>query len=187
MTQSTSSAPPSDASSPQDDAWSCFLSLETQVQLIQASLTSHMAELTRLHQATEAVSLSPQALLKCLLLAPTTPPMPLADAEQFVSALSSGFLAPAAAEWFASVSGSGLSAPCSKLPCPALPDMYDGDCKVGEHFFQSCITYIQLSSKAFTLDASKIAWVLSYMKAGQASTYALHIFQCLGGVESFSG
>ncbi|KNZ73123.1 hypothetical protein J132_01203 [Termitomyces sp. J132] len=113
--------------------------------------------------------------------------MPPADAKQFVFAPSSGFLAPAAAEWSVSASGLGLSAPCSKLPHPALPDVYDGDHKVGECFLQSCITYIQLSSEAFTLDALKIAWILSYMKAGQALTYALCIFQCSGGVESFSG
>ncbi|KAG5349678.1 hypothetical protein C0989_002411, partial [Termitomyces sp. Mn162] len=166
MTQPTPPAPPPDASSPQDDAWSHLLSLETQVQLTQASLTSHMAELTGLHQTTEAVSLSLQALLEHLPLAPTTPLMPPADAEQFVSAPSSGLLAPAAAEQFASASGLGLSAPCSKLPHPALPDVYNGDCKAGECFFQSCITYIQLSGEAFTSDALKIAWVLSYMKAG---------------------
>ncbi|KNZ78596.1 hypothetical protein J132_11152 [Termitomyces sp. J132] len=145
-----------------------------------------MAELTGLHQTTEAVSLSLQALLERLPLAPTTPLMPPADAEQFVSAPSSGLLAPAAAEWFASASGLGLSAPCSKLPCPALPDIYNGDCKAGEHFLQSCITYIQLSGEAFTSDTLKIAWVLSYMKASQASTYALHIFGHPGGVKSFS-
>ncbi|KAG5348941.1 hypothetical protein C0989_007057, partial [Termitomyces sp. Mn162] len=157
------------------------------VQLTQASFTSHTAKLTGLYQTTEAVSLSLQALLEHLPLAPTTPPMPPADAKQFVSAPSSGFLAPAAAEWSVSASGLGLSAPCSKLPHPALPDVYDGDHKVGECFLQSCITYIQLSSEAFTLDALKIAWILSYMKAGQALTYALCIFQCSGGVESFSG
>ncbi|KAG5347509.1 hypothetical protein C0989_011781, partial [Termitomyces sp. Mn162] len=94
----TPPAPPSDASSPQDDAWSCLLSLETQVQLTQASLTSHMAKLTGLCQTTEAVSLSLQALLEHLPLAHTTPLMPPADAEWFVSAPSSGLLAPAAAE-----------------------------------------------------------------------------------------
>ncbi|KNZ79230.1 hypothetical protein J132_07712 [Termitomyces sp. J132] len=145
-----------------------------------------MAELTGFHQTTEAVSLSLQALLERLPLAPTTPLMPTADAEWFVSAPNSGLLAPAAAEWFASASGLGLSAPHSKLPHPALPDVYDGDCKAGECFLQSCITYIQLSSEAFTSDALKIAWVLSYMKAGLASTYALHIFRHPGEVESFS-
>ncbi|KAG5721422.1 hypothetical protein E4T56_gene13204 [Termitomyces sp. T112] len=38
MTQPTPPAPPPDALSPQDDAWSCLLSLETQIQLTQASL-----------------------------------------------------------------------------------------------------------------------------------------------------
>ncbi|KAG5348570.1 hypothetical protein C0989_009824, partial [Termitomyces sp. Mn162] len=182
----TPPALPPDASSPQNDAWSHLLSLETQVQLTQASLTSYTAELTGLRQITEAVSLSLQALLEYLPLAPTTPLMPPADAELFVSAPSSGLLAPAATERFASASGLGLSARHSKLPCPAFPDVYDGDCKAGERFLQSCITYIQLSGEAFTSDALKIAWVLSYMKAGQASTYALHIFRCPGGVESFS-
>ncbi|KNZ75082.1 hypothetical protein J132_04731 [Termitomyces sp. J132] len=186
MTQPTPPATPPDTSSPQDDAWSCLLSLETQVQLTQAFFTSYMAKLTGLCQTTEAVSLSLQALLECLPLAPTTPLMLPADVEQFVSAPSLGFLAPAAAEQFASAFGSGLLAPHSKLPHPALPDVYDGDYKAEEHFLQSCITYIQLSGEAFTLDTLKFAWVLSYMKAGQASTYALCIFQCPGGVESFS-
>ncbi|KAG5349318.1 hypothetical protein C0989_004677, partial [Termitomyces sp. Mn162] len=139
----TPPAPPPDTSSPQDNAWSCLLSLETHIQLTQASLTFHMAELTGLCQTTEAVSLPPKALLEHLTLAPTTPPMPPEDAEQFVSAPSSGFLALAAAEWFASASGLGLLAPHSKLPCPALPDVYDGDCKAREHF-------LQLSNEAFT-------------------------------------
>ncbi|KAG5334258.1 hypothetical protein C0989_003647, partial [Termitomyces sp. Mn162] len=141
---------------PQDNAWSCLLSLETQVQLTQASLTSHMAELTGLYQTTEAVSLFLQALLEHLLLASTTPPMPPVDAEWFVSAPSLDFLALATAEWFASASGSGLSALHSKLPHPALPNVYDGNHKVGEHFLQFCITYIQLSGKAFTSDALKL-------------------------------
>ncbi|KAG5329071.1 hypothetical protein C0989_010127 [Termitomyces sp. Mn162] len=97
MTQPTPPAPPLDASSPQDNAWSCLLSGETD-STYSSLLTSHMAELTGLHQTTEAVSFSLQALLECLPLAPTTPPMPSADAEWFVSAPSSGFLAPAATE-----------------------------------------------------------------------------------------
>ncbi|KAG5335012.1 hypothetical protein C0989_002514, partial [Termitomyces sp. Mn162] len=138
----TPPAPPPDTSSPQDNAWSHLLSLETQVQLTQASLTSHMAELTGLCQTTKVVSLSLQALLEYLPLTPTIPPMPPANAEQFVSAPSSGLLAPAATEWFASASGLGPSASHPKLPCPALPDVYDGDCKVGKHFLQFCITNI---------------------------------------------
>ncbi|KAG5348210.1 hypothetical protein C0989_010816, partial [Termitomyces sp. Mn162] len=118
--------------------------------------------------------------------APSSGLLAPAAAERFVSAPSSGLLAPAAAERFVSASGLGLSACHSKLPHPALSDVYNGDHKAGERFLQSCITYIQLSGEAFTSDALKIAWVLSYMKAGQASTYALHIFRCPGGVESFS-
>ncbi|KAG5350253.1 hypothetical protein C0989_011900 [Termitomyces sp. Mn162] len=149
MTQPTPPAPPPDASSPKDNAWSCLLSLETQVQLIQASLTSYTAKLTGLHQTTEAVSLSLQALLKHLPLACTPPPGP-----------------PAAAARFSSAPSLEVSAPCSKLSCPALSDVFDGDHRVGEHFLQSCITYIQLSSEVFASDTLKIAWVLSYMKAG---------------------
>ncbi|KAH0590346.1 hypothetical protein H2248_000503 [Termitomyces sp. 'cryptogamus'] len=73
-----------------------------------------MAELTGLCQTTEAVSLSLQALLEHLPLAPTMPPMPPADAELFVSAPSSGFLALAAAEWFVSAS---CHNPFPEAPC----------------------------------------------------------------------
>ncbi|KAG5348967.1 hypothetical protein C0989_006835, partial [Termitomyces sp. Mn162] len=135
MTQPTPPAPPPNASSPQDNAWSHLLSLETQVQLTQASLTSHTAKLTGLHQTIEAVFLSLQALLEHLPLASTTPLMPPADAEWFVSALSSGLLAPAAVEQFVSASSLGLSPPHSELPHSALPDIYDGDYKAGKHFF----------------------------------------------------
>ncbi|KAG5337458.1 hypothetical protein C0989_009640, partial [Termitomyces sp. Mn162] len=151
MTQPTPPAPPSNASSPQDDAWSHLLPLEIQVQLTQASLTSSTTELTGLHQTSKAVSLSLQAFLECLPFALTPPPGP-----------------PAAAARFASVPSLEVSAPHSKLPHPALPDIFDGDCRVGEHFLQSCITYIQLSSEAFASDTLKIAWVLSYIEAGQA-------------------
>ncbi|KAG6892288.1 hypothetical protein C0995_004502 [Termitomyces sp. Mi166 len=61
------------------------------------------------------------------------------------------------------------AAPHTKIPCPALPDTYDGDRAGGERFLQSCVTYIQLSSEAFASDALKISWVLSYMKLGCAS------------------
>ncbi|KAG5335319.1 hypothetical protein C0989_001456, partial [Termitomyces sp. Mn162] len=134
MTQPTPLAPPPDASSPQDNAWSHLLSLETQVQLTQASLTSHTAELTGLHQTTEAVSLPLQALLEHLPLASTLPPGSSAAAARFSSAPSLE-----------------VSAPCSKLPCSALPNVFDGDGRVRECFLQSCITYIQLSSEAFPL------------------------------------
>ncbi|KAG6880608.1 hypothetical protein C0995_005647 [Termitomyces sp. Mi166 len=65
------------------------------------------------------------------------------------------------------------AAPHTKIPHPALPDTYDGDQAEGERFLQSCVTYIQLSGEAFAFDALKISWVLSYMKLGHASTYAL--------------
>ncbi|KAG6880852.1 hypothetical protein C0995_004095, partial [Termitomyces sp. Mi166 len=37
------------------------------------------------------------------------------------------------------------AAPHTKIPCSALSDTYDGDWAGGEHFLQSCVTYIQLS------------------------------------------
>ncbi|KAG5334849.1 hypothetical protein C0989_002789 [Termitomyces sp. Mn162] len=140
MTQPTLPAPPPDASSPQDDAWSCLLSLETQVQLTQASITFYTTELTGLHQTTEAVSLSLQALLEHLTLTLTPPHGP-----------------PAAAGRFSSGSRSEGLAPSSKLPHTAFPDIFDEGCKVGEHFLQSCITFIQLSGEAFASDTLKIA------------------------------
>ncbi|KAG6874625.1 hypothetical protein C0993_012816, partial [Termitomyces sp. T159_Od127] len=76
--------------------------------------------------------------------------------------------------------------PWAQIPCLALLDMYDGDCTSGEHFLQSCLTYIHFSRDAFDSDALKIAWVLSYMKARQASTYVLCVLQCSGGVGSFT-
>ncbi|KAG5729769.1 hypothetical protein E4T56_gene905 [Termitomyces sp. T112] len=119
------------------------------VQLTQASLTSHTTELSGLCQTTEAVSLSLQALLECLPLAPTLPPGP-----------------PAAAARFSSAPSLEVLAPHSKLPHSVLPDIFDGDHRVGKCFLQSCITYIQLSSEAFASDALEITWVLSSMKAG---------------------
>ena len=47
---------------------------------------------------------------------------------------------------------------------------------MGERSLQSCITYIQLAGDAFTSNALKITWVLSYMKTGHALTYALRVF-----------
>ncbi|KAG6892635.1 hypothetical protein C0993_003347, partial [Termitomyces sp. T159_Od127] len=79
-----------------------------------------------------------------------------------------------------------LAGPQVQLPCLALPDMYDGDRTSGERFLQSCLTYIHLSGDAFDSDMLKIAWVLFYMKAGRASTYALHVLQHPRGVGSFT-
>ncbi|KAG6863290.1 hypothetical protein C0993_012187 [Termitomyces sp. T159_Od127] len=64
--------------------------------------------------------------------------------------------------------------------------MYDGDRTSRERFLQSCLTYIHLSGDAFDFDVLKIAWVLSYMKAGWASTYALRVLWRSRGVESFT-
>ncbi|KAG6876739.1 hypothetical protein C0993_000775 [Termitomyces sp. T159_Od127] len=77
-----------------------------------------------------------------------------------------------------------LAGLCVQIPHLVLPDTYDGNRTSREHFFP-CLTYIHLSGDAFDSDALKIAWVLSYMKAGEASTYALHVLQCSGGVGSF--
>ncbi|KAG6858983.1 hypothetical protein C0995_012093 [Termitomyces sp. Mi166 len=159
MTQPTVPANSSDASSPQDDAWNCLLALETQVQTTQTSLILHTTELARLRQTMDTILHSLQMLLEHLpptqVVTPTAPTPPgMNPAPCFnVSA-----------------------APHTKIPHPALPDTYDGDQAGGECFLQSCVTYIQLSSEAFTFDALKIAWVLSYMKLGRASTYALQVF-----------
>ncbi|KAG6882114.1 hypothetical protein C0995_015781, partial [Termitomyces sp. Mi166 len=69
-----------------------------------------------------------------------------------------------------------------RIPCPALPDAYDGARSSGERFLQSCLTYIHLSRDAFDSDVLKIAWVLSYMKTGHASTYALRVFRRSGAL-----
>ncbi|KAG6875710.1 hypothetical protein C0993_007862 [Termitomyces sp. T159_Od127] len=149
-----------DAPTPQDEAWTHLLHLETQVQLTQASLTHHMTELSTLHQTTDHIFQSLQLLEH---LPPRTAPPPVAEPS------------PAAP-----------AGPQAQLPRSALLDTYNGDRTSGEHFLQSCLTYIHLSGNAFDSDALKIAWMLSYMKAGWASTYALHVFQCLGGVGSFT-
>ncbi|KAG6862618.1 hypothetical protein C0993_002341, partial [Termitomyces sp. T159_Od127] len=165
---------PPDALAPQDEAWTCLLHLETQVQLTQASLTHHTTELSTLRQTTDHISQSLQALLE--RLPPHTAPPPVAEPSPAAPAAPA---VPAAAP--------GVPAgPWAQLPHPALLDTYDGDCISGEHFLQSCLTYIHLSRDAFDSDALKIAWMLSYMKAGWASTYALHVLWCPGGVGSFT-
>ncbi|KAG6883498.1 hypothetical protein C0993_005833, partial [Termitomyces sp. T159_Od127] len=160
-----------DALAPQDEAWTCLLHLEMQVQLTQASLTHHTTELSTLHQTTNHISQSLQALLE--RLPPRTAPPLVAEPSPAAPAV------PAAAP-------GAPAGPWTKLPHPALPDMYDGDHTSEERFLQSCLTYIHLSRDAFDSDVLKIAWVLSYMKAGWASTYALRILWRLGGVGSFT-
>ncbi|KAG6875033.1 hypothetical protein C0993_011119, partial [Termitomyces sp. T159_Od127] len=161
---------PPDALAPQND-WTRLLHLETQVQLTQASLTHHTTKFSTLHQTTDHISQSLQELLEHL----TSHTIPHLMAEPSLAALA----VPAAAP--------GVPAgPQVQLLCPALPDMYNGNCTSGEHFLQSCLTYIHFSRDAFDSDALKIAWVLSYMKARQASTYALQVLWRPGGVGSFT-
>ncbi|KAG6874718.1 hypothetical protein C0993_012506 [Termitomyces sp. T159_Od127] len=171
MSQLANPDTPLDALAPQDEAWTRLLHLETQVQLTQASLTHHTTKLSTLCQTTDHISQSLQALLE--RLPPCTAPPPMAEPSLVASAV------PAAAP--------GASAgPWMQLPCPALLDTYNGDCTSGKHFLQFCLTYIHLSRDAFDSDVLKIAWVLFYMKAEWASTYALHILQHPGGVGSFT-
>ncbi|KAG6864958.1 hypothetical protein C0993_008385, partial [Termitomyces sp. T159_Od127] len=155
---------PPDAPAPQDEAWTRLLHLETQVQLTQASLTHHMTELSTLHQTTDHISQSLQALLEHL--PPRTAPPLVAEPSLAAPAVPAG--------------------PQVQLPCLALPNTYNGDHTSRECFFQSCFTYIHLSRDAFDSDTLKIAWVLSYMKAKWASTYALHVLRRPGGVGSFT-
>ena len=125
MTQPAPSDTPLDTSAPKNDAWGCLLALETQVQTTQAFLTLYTTKLARLHQATDTISHSLQALLECLPLTPTllqTPPVRAATPP---------------------VPCFGASLPVhANIPCPALPDTFNGDQAIGEHFLQSCITYI---------------------------------------------
>ncbi|KAG6899663.1 hypothetical protein C0993_008204 [Termitomyces sp. T159_Od127] len=139
-----------------------------QVQLTQASLTHHTTELSTLCQTTNHISQSLQALLECLPSITAPPPV----AEPSPAALA--------------VPPVALAGSQAQTPCLALLDMYDGDHTSGEHFLQSCLTYIHLSGDAFDSDVLKIAWVLSYMKAGWASTYALHVLRRPGGLRSFT-
>ncbi|KAG6899705.1 hypothetical protein C0993_007716 [Termitomyces sp. T159_Od127] len=142
-----------------------------QVQLTQASFTHYMTKFSTLHQITDHISQSLQALLECL--PPITAPPPVAEPSLAAPAVPPVALAAPAG-------------PQAQIPHPALLDMYDSNHTFGEHFLQSCFTYIHFSRAAFDFDALKIAWMLSYMKAEWASTYALHVLQCPRGVGSFT-
>ncbi|KAG6874687.1 hypothetical protein C0993_012634 [Termitomyces sp. T159_Od127] len=130
-----------------------------------------MTKLSTLRQTTDHISQSLQALLE--RLPPRTAPPLVAEPSPAALAV------PAAAPGV-------LAGPRVQLPCPALLDTYDGDHTSGEHFLQFCLTYIHLSGDAFDSDTLKIAWVLFYMKARQASTYALRVLWRPGGVGSFT-
>ncbi|KAG6871407.1 hypothetical protein C0995_004922, partial [Termitomyces sp. Mi166 len=110
MTQPTASANPLDASSPQDNAWNYLLALETQMQTTQTSLTLHTTELARLHQTTDTISHSLQMLLEHLPPTPVVTPTP-----------------PTPPEMNPAPRFNVSAAPHTKIPCPALPDTYDGD------------------------------------------------------------
>ncbi|KAG6858006.1 hypothetical protein C0995_003405, partial [Termitomyces sp. Mi166 len=110
MIQPATSAAPSVASSPQDNAWHCLLALETQVQTAQGSLTLHMTELARLHQMMDTISPSFQMLLEHLPPTPATTPAPPTPLEMNPSSCFDVF-----------------AASHTKIPCSALPDTYDGN------------------------------------------------------------
>ncbi|KAG6864110.1 hypothetical protein C0993_009391, partial [Termitomyces sp. T159_Od127] len=112
-----------------------------------------------------------QALLE--RLPPCTAPPSMAEPSPAALAVPAAALGVPAGPWM-------------QLPHLALLNMYNGDRTSKKCFLQSCLTYIHLSRDAFDSDALKIAWVLSYMKTRQASTYALHVLQHPGGVGSFT-
>ncbi|KAG6880687.1 hypothetical protein C0995_004893, partial [Termitomyces sp. Mi166 len=110
MTQPTVPANSSDASSPPDDAWNRLLALETQVQTTQASLTLHTTEFARLRQTMDTISHSLQMLLEHLPPTPVVTPTP-----------------PTPPEMNPAPCFNVSAAPHTKIPCPVLPDTYDGD------------------------------------------------------------
>ncbi|KAG6894637.1 hypothetical protein C0993_011085 [Termitomyces sp. T159_Od127] len=75
MYQLANADTPLDALAPQDEAWTCLLHLEIQVQLTQASLIHHMTKLFTLCQITNHISQSLQALLEHLLPITALPTM----------------------------------------------------------------------------------------------------------------
>ncbi|KAG5337271.1 hypothetical protein C0989_010009 [Termitomyces sp. Mn162] len=157
----------SEALALQNKAWTHLLHLETQVQLMQSSLTHHTTKLSTLHQTTDLISQLLQALLKHLTPTPTPPPA----VEPALTTSALIFIA--------------LVTLWLWIPCSVLPDAYNGAHSSREHFLQSCLIYIHLSRDAFNCDMLKIAWVLLYMKIGYASTYALQVFHHPRGVGSF--
>ncbi|KAG6879059.1 hypothetical protein C0992_005493 [Termitomyces sp. T32_za158] len=144
-----------DALAQQDNAWTCLLQLETQVQLTQTSLSLHTAEPSTLSQITDTITDFLWMLLECLLPAPAAPP----PSPTLVLHFSTRRLSPP-------MQG------CANIPCLASPDAYNGDYASREHFLQSCVIYIQLCSNNILSNKLKITWVLSYMKFRWGTTYA---------------
>ncbi|KAG6878240.1 hypothetical protein C0992_008402 [Termitomyces sp. T32_za158] len=153
----------------QDNAWSCLLQLEAQVQLTQTSLSLHTSELSTLCQTTKTISNSLWVLLKRLSAAPAASPPFSTPALQFPAARPAPPMQGHA-----------------NIPRPALPDAYNSNRASGERFLQSCVTYIQLCNDNFLSNELKIAWVLSYMKSKQATTYSMKVFWRPRGVTGFA-
>ncbi|KJA14032.1 hypothetical protein HYPSUDRAFT_467255 [Hypholoma sublateritium FD-334 SS-4] len=63
------------------------------------------------------------------------------------------------------------------------PDIYDGNKRNFHRFWQQVQLYILASPKQFTLDAQKIAFVLSYLRKGDADSWA-ESFQMQKAAES---
>ncbi|KAG5348892.1 hypothetical protein C0989_007403, partial [Termitomyces sp. Mn162] len=149
---------PLEALALQDEAWTCLLHLETQVQLMQSSLTHYTTKLSTLCQTMDLISQSLQALLECLSPNSTPPtaeePAPPATAPTPVAPVT---LWP----W---------------IPCPALPDAYNGAHSGREQFLQFCLTYIHHSRDAFDSDALKIAW---YKQGKRTLDEYIDLFQAL--------
>ncbi|KAG5350313.1 hypothetical protein C0989_011635 [Termitomyces sp. Mn162] len=167
MSQPANPDTPLEAPAPQDKAWIHLLHLVFWVQLMQSSLIHHTIKLSTFHQTTGLISQSLQALLKCLL-STSTPPLVMKPTPTASVSIS---IAPVTLQLW--------------IPHPTLPDAYNGAHSSRKHFLQSCLTYIYLSRDAFDFNVLKIAWLLSYMKVRCASTHALQVFYCPGGVESF--
>ena len=59
---------------------------------------------------------------------------------------------------------------------PAMPSEFDGNRAMGKAFLMSCKLYFSLCANQFPNDQMKIQWVLSFMKTGQAATFAQWVY-----------
>ena len=60
---------------------------------------------------------------------------------------------------------------------PATPLEFDGDCKKGMGFLNSCQTYIRLCPSEFLDEQTKIVWAMSYMKFSRAQKWTAQVFR----------
>src|SRR5215216_547458 len=60
---------------------------------------------------------------------------------------------------------------------PATPNEFDGARNKGRAFLNSCELYMRLVTHPSLDDATRIAWTLSFMKSGRASTFAERILR----------